>query len=140
MKRFLLILLAVGLASGAALLALGFAIGLPDGHDLHVIVNDREVDVGAHHAGHVAVAAVGLLIAACAIGLVVPLALLLGVLLPVLLVLVGLTLGGAALLGAGALALAPLWLPLLLVVWLWRRSRRARPPAPGGSGGATIDA
>ena len=51
-----------------------------------------------------------------------------------------LTLGGAALLGAGALALAPLWLPLLFVVWLWRRSRRARPPTAGGSGGATIDA
>ena len=39
------------------------------------------------------------------------------------------------LLGVGALALAPLWLPLLLIAWLWRRSRRPR-PAPG----ATIDA
>jgi hypothetical protein len=140
MRRFLLVLLVIGLASGAALLALGLAIGLPDGHGLHVIINDRELDLGAHHAGHAAAAAVGLLIAACALGLVVPLALLLGVMLPVLLVLIGLAIGGAALLGAGALALAPLWVPLLLVVWLWRRARRARPPTSGGSGGATIDA
>ena len=139
MKRFLLILLALGLAGGAALLALGLAIGLPDGHDLHVVINDRELDLGAHHAASVVAAAIGIFVAACVIGLVVPLALLLGVLLPVLL-LAALTLGGAALLGAGALALAPLWLPLLFVVWLWRRSRRARPPTAGGSGGATIDA
>jgi len=72
-------------------------------------------------------AALGLSVAALVVALVVPLALLLGVALPLLLVLGGVGLAGAALLGVGALATAPLWLPLLLPVWLWRRAHRPQP-------------
>ena len=136
MTRILLILFVVGLLGCAALLALGFMIAAPlDGHGLHVIINDRELDLGAHGAGHLAAAVIGVVLAACVVGLVVPLALFFGLVVPLLLVLGLVTLGGGALLGVGALALAPVWLPLLLIAWLWRRSRRPR-PAPG----ATIDA
>ena len=136
MTRTFIILLTLGLLGCAVLLALGVALSLPlDGHGVHVVLNDRELDLGTSGAGHVAGAVFGLVVAACVIGLVVPLALLFGLMLPLLLVVGAVALGGAALLGVGALALAPLWLPLLVLAWLWRRSRRPR-PAPG----ATIDA
>jgi hypothetical protein len=136
MTRILFIVVTVVLLGGAVLAALGFVLVAPlDGHGLHIIVNDRELDLGAHGAGHLAAGALGLLVAASVVGIVVPLALLFGLMLPLLLVLGLVTVAGAALLGVGALALAPIWLPLLLLAWLWRRSRRVR-PAPG----ATIDA
>jgi hypothetical protein len=120
MTRLLLLFLALSLLGAAALVGLGFAFGMPaDG--VHVIINDREL-VPAHlGAGHGLLA---LAIAACVIGLVLPLALVVGLALPLALVAGAVLLIGALLLGAGALALAPLWVPVLLLAWLWRKSRR----------------
>jgi hypothetical protein len=140
MKRTFLVLLALGLVGAALLVAVGVAVVDPlDGHGLHVVIDDRELDLQALGPGEVLAGTFGLLVAAAVLALVVPLALLLGLALPLLLVLGAVMLAGAALLGVGTLALAPLWLPLLLGAWLWRRARRppAAPPT-GGDGGATI--
>ena len=120
MKPLLLTLLALALLGAVALAGLGFALGTP-GEGIHVIVNDEDLVASNLGAGH---AVLGLAIAACVLGIVLPLALVLGVVLPLAVVAGAVLLVGALLLGAGALALAPLWLPLLLVLWLWRRSRR----------------
>ncbi len=126
MKRIFFALFALGLVGAALLLAFGFAVVDPlDG--LHIVIDDHEFDLHALGAAEAIAGAFGLMLAVCIVALVVPLALLLGLALPLLLVLGAVALAGAALLGVGTLALAPLWLPLLLVVWLWRRSqRRAR--------------
>ena len=129
MMRLLLTLCTVSLLAAAVLLALGFALGWPtDG--IHVMVNDQEIAPAHLGAGH---AVLALIVATCVIAFVLPLALVLGVLLPLALAAGAVLLVGALLFGAGALALAPLWIPLLLLVWVWRRSRR-RPD----SGGATM--
>ncbi len=124
MKRTFFVLFALALVGAALLICLGFAVVDPlDGHGLHIVINERELDLHALGPGQV----LGGAIAAAIAIVVVPLALLLGLALPLLLVLGAIALAGAALLGVGAFALAPLWLPLLLVVWLLRRSqRRAR--------------
>ena len=114
------------------MLALGLAIHLP-GDGIHLIVNDNEVQF-AHPAGwHAVAGGLAVLLALCIAALVVPLALLLAVLMPLLLVLGALALVVGVVLGVGAIALAPLLLPLLIVLWLWRRSRR---PAAGTTMGA----
>jgi hypothetical protein len=125
MMRLLLVVLALSLLGAAALVAIAFAVGVPsDG--VHVIVNDRELV--PPHAG-LAHAVLALVIAACVIGLVLPLTLAVGLVLPLALVAGAVLLVGALLLGVGALALAPLWLPVLLLAWLWRKSRRRSAPA-----------
>ena len=114
------------------MLALGLAIHLP-GDGIHLIVNDNEVQF-AHATGwHAVAGGLAVLLALCIAALVVPLALLLAVLMPLLLVLGALALVVGVVLGVGAIALAPLLLPLLIVLWLWRRSRR---PAAGTTMGA----
>ena len=129
MMRLLLTLFALALLGAAALVALAFVAGWPaDG--IHVIVNDQEIVPAQLHGVH---ALLAFAIAACVIGVVLPLALALGVLLPLALAAGALLLVGALLFGAGALALAPLWLPLLLVIWLLHRARRRR-----AGNGATI--
>ena len=140
LRRTLLILLALGLAGAALLVGAGFALVDPlDGHGLHIVIDDQELDLSALGPAQVLAGALGLAVAALVVALVVPLALLLGVALPLLLVLGAGGLAGAALLGVGTLATAPLWLPLLLLVWLWRRARRPQPRSgTQGEGGATI--
>jgi hypothetical protein len=129
MMRLLLTLFALALLSAVALVALAFAVGWPaDG--IHVIVNDQEIVPAQLGDGH---ALLALAIAACVIGVVLPLVLALGVLLPLALAAGAVLLVGALIFGAGALALAPLWLPLLLVIWLLRRARRR-----GAGSGATM--
>jgi len=132
MKKMFVALMLFGLVCGAALLVLWAAVGLPtDG--VHVIVNDHELNVAELSAWNALLAGSGLMLALGVVALVLPLALLLGLLLPLLLVLGAALLVLAVVLGAGAVALAPLLLPVVLIWWLWRRSQRraqeARPPA-----------
>ena len=127
MTRLLLALSLLSLIGVMALCALFFSVGLPaDG--VHIVVNDREIVPGDLSGAH---AAIALAVAACVVGLVLPLALALGVLLPLALAAGAVLLVGALLFGAGALTLAPLWLPLLIVIWIWRRARRR--PADSGA-------
>jgi hypothetical protein len=138
MKTFLLALLMLAMLAGAALFGLWFAVGVPtDG--VQLIINDHAVDLHALNGWHAAAGGLATLFALLVVAVVVPLALLFAVALPLLLVLgaVALVLGAA--LGIGTLAMAPLLLPLMLLWWLWQRSRRnAMRAAPGG--GTTIDA
>jgi hypothetical protein len=138
MKTFLLALLMLAMLAGAALFGLWFAVGVPtDG--VQLIINDHAVDLQALNGWHAAAGGLATLFALLVVAVVVPLALLFAVALPLLLVLgaVALVLGAA--LGIGTLAMAPLLLPLMLLWWLWQRSRRnAMRAAPGG--GTTIDA
>ncbi len=138
MRKLFLAMVLLALLCGAALLALGFAFG-PHADGIHLVINDHEVQWAQLHGWHAAAGGLAALFAVCIVAVVVPLALLLGLLLPLLLVLaVALLLAGMAL-GVGALALSPLLLPLLLLAWLWRRSRRVAPAARSAAG-TTIDA
>ena len=128
MKRTFLALLLIGLLCAAGLAALWFALGAPP-EGVHLVINDREVNLADLSGWHAAAGGLGALLAVCIVAVVLPLALLLGLLLPLLLVLaLVLVIVGAAL-GVGTLALSPVLLPLLLLGWLWRRSRRAAPGA-----------
>jgi hypothetical protein len=127
MRKLFVALSMLALLAGAALLVLGFAIHLP-GDGIHLIVNDNEVHF-AHLAGwHAVVGGLVALFALCIAALVVPLTLLLAVLLPLLLVLGAVALVVGVVLGVGALALTPVLVPIMIALWLWRRSRR---PAAG---------
>jgi len=133
MKGLLVALSMLALLAGTALLALGIASHLP-GDGIRLFVNDNEVHF-AHLAGwHAVVGGVAVLFALGIAALAVPIALLLAVLLPLLLVLGLVAVVVGVVLGLGALALSPLLLPLAIVLWLWRRSRRA---AAGTTMGAT---
>ena len=81
-----------------------------------ITINDHVITVPGAHAGHWLLATAGILIAALTVLLVVPIAILLGVL--------------SAAIGLAA-ALSPLLLMGVLAVWLWRRS--AVPPARAGA-------
>ncbi len=137
MSRFVLALLLMALLAGAALFGLWVAFGAP-AEGVQLIVNGQQVSLRDLTGWHAAAGGLGLLAALLVVGVVLPLTLLLAVLLPVLLVLGAVMLALGAVLGIGALAIAPL-LPLLLLWWLWRRSRRAAAPASPGAG-TTIDA
>jgi hypothetical protein len=123
MRRLFVALLMCALLAGAALLALGFAFHLP-GDGIRMIVNDNEVHFAHPAVWHAVVGGLALLFALGIAALVVPLALLLAVLLPLLLVLGVVLVIVGVVLGVGALALAPLLLPIMFALWLWRRSRR----------------
>ncbi len=69
-------------------------------------------------------AGMGTLLAIGVALIAVPVVLLLGVLLPLLLVAGALLLVVGLALGVGVLGMAPLLLPLLLLIWLWRRAQR----------------
>jgi hypothetical protein len=134
MKKILLSLLLLGLLCGVALAVLWFNVG-PPAEALHIVINDQEINVADLSGWHAAAGGLGAVLALCIVAVVLPLALLFGLLLPLLAVL-GLVLAiVVAALGIGAVALSPLVLPFLLLWWLWRRSRRAVPTA-----GTTIDA
>lgn len=139
MRIFLLAMLLLALLCGTAVAGLWIAFALPaDG--VQLVINDHTVDLRALDGWHAFAGGLATMLALLIVIVVVPLALMFAVALPLLLVLgaVALLLGAA--LGIGTLAMAPLLLPLLLLWWLWRRSRRQalRPAAPGA--GTTIDA
>jgi len=137
-KKLFFALVLLGMACGAALFALWLSHGLPtDG--VHLVVNDHEVNLADLNGWHAAVGGLGVLLAVAVVAVVLPPTLMVGLLLPLLLVLGVVLLIVAAALGVGALALAPLLLPLLLLWWLWRRSRRPASRA-GPAGGTTLDA
>lgn len=124
MKNLLLAIGAVALLGAAVVVLLvvalqGFA---PDG--VHVVVNDRELHWEDLSHWEAMGAGLGTLLAIGAAVIVVPIVLLLGVLLPLLLAAGALLLVVGLALGVGVLGMAPLLLPLLLLIWLWRRSQR----------------
>jgi hypothetical protein len=128
MKKFFLTLLVLGVLCSAALAVLWFVVG-PPAEAVHIVINDQEVNVSDLSSWHAAAGGLGAVLAVCIVAVVLPLALLFGLLLPLLAVL-GLVLAiVAAALGIGTLALSPLVLPLLLLWWLWRRSQRVAPAA-----------
>ena len=135
MRTLLLAIGAVALFGGAMLLLLIFALhGLaPDG--FHVVINDREIQIGDLPRWQAMGAGMGSALAIAFAVIAVPIVLLLGVLLPLLLLVGALLLVIGLALGIGAIGMAPLLVPLLLLVWLWRRAQRraaraAAQPAP----------
>lgn len=138
MSKFLKILgwttLAVLLASlvmGGVLVGLAQE-GLSQAGSWHVVVDGEDLGelvqisgLGGEHG------VFGLIAAALALGVtlvvVLPLVLLLGIGLPVLAVLFSLGLVALVLAGTSALLLAPLALPVLLLVWLLKRKPPSRP-------------
>ncbi|HMN77223.1 MAG TPA: hypothetical protein PKC97_14245 [Burkholderiaceae bacterium] len=129
MRALLLSIAAVALLGAVMLALLVFALhGLaPDG--LHVVINDRELSFGHLPPLPELGAGLGGLLAVVAAAIVIPVALLLGVLLPLLLLAGALLLLVGLALGVGAISMAPLVLPLLLLVWLWRRAQRRKAAA-----------
>ena len=139
MKKLFLALLVLGGLCAAGLAALWFTVGPPT-EGVHIVINDQEWNVADLSGWHAAAGGLGALLALCVVAVVVPLALLFGLLLPLLVVL-GLVLAiMAAALGIGTLALSPLVLPLLLLWWLWRRSQRAAAAPRPAAGATTLDA
>ena len=137
LRTILGIWLLLALAAAGLALALWLAADLSVG-PLRLVIDGEQVSLDGLTGWRGSVA--GGLALALAIGIsavVVPLALALGVLLPLLLLAGVVLMVCAAALGVGMLALSPLVLPLLLLWWLWRRSRRA---APGARSAAAIDA
>jgi len=135
MRTLLLAIGAVALFGGAMLLLLNFALHgfAPDG--FHVVINDREVQFGDLPHWQAMGAGMGSVLAIAFAVIAVPIVLLLGVLLPPLLLVGALLLVIGLALGIGAIGMAPLLVPLLLLVWLWRRAQRraaraAAQPAP----------
>lgn len=142
MKNLLLAVGAVALLGGAALLLLILALHGFAGDGVHIVVNDRELHWQDLPHWHAMGAGMGALLALAAALIAVPIVLLLGVLLPLLLVAGALLLVIGLALGVGAIGMAPLLLPLLLLCWLWRRAqRRAARDGRAGKGAAsdTID-
>jgi len=139
MRTLLLAMLMLALLTGAALFGLWAAFGVPaDG--VQLIVNDHAVDLHALNGWHAAAGGLATMLALLVVAIVVPLALAFAVALPLLLVLGAVALVLGAVLGIGTLAMAPLVLPLLLLWWLWQRSRRNAMRATPGASGTTIDA
>jgi len=108
--------------------------GLAQAGSWHVVVDGEELGdlvqisgLGTEHG------VFGLIAAALALGftlvVVLPLVLLLGIGVPVLAVLFSLGVVAVVLAGTSALLLAPLALPVLLVVWLAKRKPAAAPAA-----------
>lgn len=131
MKTLVKTLFVLALVGALVILALGFGLFalIGDLSGLHITVNGDEVLWSGWEAGDLFGAGLGLLISAVVVCMVVcvvvPLALLLGIGLP-LLILGGLLLAGVvAVLGVGTVLGAPLLL-IGLVIWLLLRDRPAR--------------
>ena len=126
--RVALVLLAM-LVVAAATLGTLWVMVAPE-HLPTIVINGRELMLGADDGAHWLAATVAALVALLVLMVVVPLALLLAMALPLLLVVVGLAIGGLAIALIVGLTLAP----LLLVGWLvWRATR-----GPRGDDDATI--
>lgn len=111
----------------------GFALlhGLRDTSDFHVVMNGHEMFWDSD-LGDLIGAGVGLLIAGVVVCVVVPLALLLGLALPLLIIGGLLAAGVAAVLGIGALLGSPLILLGLILFFVLRKRHQkpVPPPAP----------
>lgn len=129
MKSFFKFIFISALVLGALTLALGalVALNVLTQPNFSVSINGAELPLDQLNAGHWALGTIGLLIAGAVVLVVVPLALLLGLAMPLLMLAMGLSLGVMALLGVGALVLSPLLLIILALVWLARRNR-PKPP------------
>ena len=126
--RVALVLLAMIVVASATLGTLWVLIA-PE-HLPTIVVNGRELVLGANDGAHWLAATIAALVALLVLMVVVPLALLLATALPLLLVVIGLAVGGFAIALIVGLTLAP----LLLVGWLvWRLTR-----GPRGDGDARI--
>lgn len=127
MKALLLAIGAMALLGAVVVLLLIFALHgfAPDG--MRLIIDGRELHFEDLTNWQAMGAGMGVLLGGAALVVAVPLVLLLGVLLPLMLVAGALLLVVAVALGAGVIGMAPLLVPLLVLVWLWRRAqRRAR--------------
>jgi hypothetical protein len=126
--RVALVLLAMIVVASATLGTLWVLVA-PE-HLPTIVVNGRELVLGANDGAHWLAATLATLAALLVLMVVVPLALLLAITLPLLLVVIGLAVGGLAIALIVGLTLAP----LLLVGWLvWRATR-----GPRDGGDATI--
>ena len=114
----LLALLVVAAATLAALWLLVAPEHLPT-----IVVNGREIALGAGPGAHWLAATLAALVALVVLMVVVPMALLLAVAVPLLVVLLGLGAGAAGL----ALVAGVVLSPLLLIGWLLWRATRTRP-------------
>ena len=123
--RKLTFLFALAIAAMVLLLAMGIAAfllwGLPQVVGT-VTINGLPIDLHGAHAGHWALATLGVLVAILVLAVVLPLVAAIGLTVPLVTAALGLLVGAAAI----ALVLSPLW---LLVWWLVKRS--ARPPTIG---------
>ena len=124
--RKLTFLFALAIAAMVLLLAMGIAAfllwGLPQVVGT-VTINGLPIDLHGAHAGHWALATLGVLVVMLVLAVVLPLVAAIGLTVPLVTAALGLLVGAAAI----ALVLSPLW---LLVWWLVKRS--ARPPTIGG--------
>ena len=124
--RKLTFLFALAIAAMVLLLAMGIAAfllwGLPQAVG-SVTINGLPIDLHGAHAGHWALATLGVLVVMLVLAVVLPLVAVIGLTVPLVTAALGLLVGAAAI----ALVLSPLW---LLVWWLVKRS--ARPPTIGG--------
>jgi hypothetical protein len=119
--RVALVLLAMIVVASATLGTLWVLVA-PE-HLPTIVVNGRELVLGANDGAHWLAATLATLAALVVLMVVVPLALLLAITLPLLLVVIGLAVGGLAIALIVGLTLAP----LLLVGWLvWRATRGPR--------------
>lgn len=131
MKTFFKILLSLSLLLAVLALAGGFAVWqeLASHPEVQISVNGETLPLHELHAMHWSGLVLGGLITGFVLLLVLPLALLLGLGLPMLIVASVLGLGLLALVGVGGLLLSPLLL-LGLPLWLLLRDRRHAPEKP----------
>ena len=125
MKK-LTLFFALAIAAMVLLLAMGVAAfvlwGLPQAVGT-VTVNGVPVDLHGAHAGHWALATLGVLLAMLVLAVVLPLVVVLGLAAPLVVAALGLLAGVVVV----AVVLSPLW----LLVW-WLVKRNASPPTIGG--------
>ena len=125
MKKLTLII-ALAIAALVLLLAMGVAAfllwGLPQAVGT-VTVNGTPVDLHGAHAGHWALATLGVLLVMLVLAVVLPLVVVVSLAAPLVVAALGLLAGVMVV----AVALSPLW----LLVW-WLVKRNASPPTLGG--------
>ena len=121
MKK-LTLLFALVIAAMVLLLAMGIAAfllwGLPQAVGT-VTINGVPIDLHGAHAGHWAIATLGVLLVMLILAVVLPLVAVIGLTVPLVTAALGLLVGAAAV----ALVLSP----LILLVW-WLAKRRAKTP------------